>query len=249
MEMEVRNVKMTCTQHFDNVRSYHFFQQANNAALNVYLWNKFGLSLSQTMDDVSLADMAQLDNHENNTLAEEYDNEYSIDDLVESVIMKTNDFNLASSIERREVVKALLGTVVLPIYAFDSMWNAVDNCNDGINQQDTSEWDKAVASLVGLLRTSKGTMIYGVGQLMCLTAGICIEGEEAEVNEELLKTLNDGKDDLLDGNCMSAEAVVQYQIVIYLQVSFVIGQLPSIPCIFSSLLFFWTYFLPTDCAN
>ena len=171
------------------------------------------------MDDVSLADMAQSDNHENNTIAEDYDNEYSIDDLVQSVIMKTDDFSLASSIERSEVVKALLGTIVLPIYAYDSMWNAVDSCNDGINQQDTSEWDKAVASLVGFLRTAKGTMIYGVGQLMCLTAGTCNEGEEAEVNEELLKTLEGGKVFLQDGSCMSAQAVVQYQIVMYLQVS------------------------------
>jgi hypothetical protein len=198
--------------------------QANDAAQNVFWWNKYGLSLSQTMDDVSLYDMALAVNHDKNTIAADYDAEYPIDELVTSVIKKTGVFDSASSLERREVVEILLATVVLPIYALDSMYNAIDVCDNNPGQQDTSEWDKAVASLIGFAEgrgdgvSDNGRLFYTLANTLCASAGTCNESNIAKVNDLLMAEFNDGKDQLLSSNCASAEEHI-YNIEVYLQVS------------------------------
>ena len=176
------------------------------------------------MDDVSLSDMAQADSHEKNTLGQSYDSEYDIDELITSVIMATDDFSSASSVERREVAQVLLAAIVLPLYALDSMYKAIDNCNSNQNAQDTSEWDKAVASLIGFTEgtdaggSEKGLLFYNIGQMLCSSAGSCGESNIGRVNELLLTAFNDGKDQLLNGDCAAAEDYI-YQIELYMQVS------------------------------
>eukprot|EP00804_Cyclotella_cryptica_P018112 CCRYP_005898-RB/>CCRYP_005898-RB protein AED:0.02 eAED:0.02 QI:1433/1/1/1/0.93/0.88/17/82/2547 len=200
--------------------------EANENAKNVYWWNKFGLSLSQTMYDVSLNDMALAYNHEKNTAAQSYDAKFAIDDLVTSAIQKTGDFISTSSIQRRQVVETLLATIVLPIYALDSLYNAIDTCTNnqiaGEGQHDTTEWDKAAASLVGFLEgpndggSGKGALLYNLGQVLCANAGACDNGGGADVNNLLMASFKDGKDQLLESDCTSAEQHV-YEIEIYMQ--------------------------------
>ncbi|KAL7522638.1 hypothetical protein ACHAWX_007338 [Stephanocyclus meneghinianus] len=205
---------------------YEMEKLANELAYNIYLWNKFGLSLSQTIDDVSLNDMALAYNHEKNTVAQSYDDKFAIDDLVTDVIQKSGDFILASSIQRRQVIETLLATIVLPIYALDSFYTAIDTCTsnqiDGQDQHDTSEWDKAVASLVGFLEgpndggSDKGILFYNLGQNLCDNAGACENGGDAKVNNLLMTSFKDGQAQLLDSDCTSAEQTV-FMIEIYMQ--------------------------------
>ena len=176
------------------------------------------------MDDVSLSDMAQADSHEKNTIGESYDSEFDIDELILSVIMATDDFSSASSMERREVVQVLLVAIVLPLYALDSMFRAIDNCNSNQNTQDTSEWDKAVASLIGFTEgtdaggSEKGLLFYNIGQMLCNSADSCGASNIGEVNELLFTAFNEGKDQLLSGDCAAAEDYI-YQIQLYMEVS------------------------------
>ena len=196
----------------------------------MYLWNKFGLSLSQTIDDVSLNDMALAYNHEKNTVAQSYDNKFAIDDLVTNVIQKTGDFVSASSIQRRQVVETLLATVVLPIYSLDSLYRSIDTCTNnqsaGQGQHDTSEWDKAVASLVGFLEgpdnggSDKGVLFYNLGQFLCANSDACNNDGGAEVNDLLMTSFKDGKAQLLEADCASAEQHV-FEVEVYIQVGFV----------------------------
>jgi hypothetical protein len=192
--------------------------EANDAAQNVYWWNKYGLSLSQTMDDVSLSDMATRDNHEFNTNAQYYDSEYVLDDLIISVIQKTGDFASASGVERRAVVEALLTTVVLPIYALDSMYNAIDICDIAQVEKAASEWDKAAASLIGF---TESALFFNLGSQLCEFAPACTS---AEVNTNLLQALNDGQDQLLNSDCISAQEKI-YEIELMMQV----GAVPLLP--------------------
>lgn len=195
--------------------------EANNAAQNVYWWNRYGLSLSQSMDDVSLSDMAQAVNHEKNTIARDYDTAYELDDLIISVIQKTGDFTSASAVEMRAVVEILLATVVLPIYALDQMYRAIDVCNMNQVQKAASEWDKAVASLVGFSEgpypggNEGGALLYNIGQFLCTNAATCTE---SEVNTLLMTALTNGKDQLLNSECTAAEEHI-YEIELFVQVS------------------------------
>jgi hypothetical protein len=197
--------------------------EANNAAFNVYWWNKYALSLSQSVTDVSLSDMANAVHHEQNTLAVEYSNEYDIYTLIENIILKKSDFewNEATSVQRRELVEILLATVVLPVYALDSMYSAVDNCNNG---QDSVEWDKAVATLIGYLEgpddggSEKGTLLYDIGQYLCSNANTCNDNGDAEVNRLLMNELKLGKQNLDSKQCTLASESI-YTIEILFQVS------------------------------
>jgi hypothetical protein len=164
--------------------------------------------------------MAVTLNHQNNSVAQNYDSEYAIDELVISVIQKTDDFSSASPVERREIVQVLLTTVILQINALDSMYNAIDNCH--INGE-TSEWDKAVASLVGFLEgpndggSDRGILFYKLGQFLCENSDTC-RNSDLEPSTMLMNKLEDGRDFLLSSDCISAQEQV-YDIELTLHVS------------------------------
>ena len=148
-------------------------------------------------------------NYVANSLKSEYGEDFA-NIIIDSAIMGTGNFSTSSPKARRAVVEDAMAIIVLHSYAITAMYTGIDNCNEG--KPDTYWWDDAVASLVGWAEgtesggsNSNGFLFYEFAQNLCTDVDLCNIGDDSEVNRLLMLALTDGKQNLLDLDCSSAD--------------------------------------------
>lgn len=184
---------------------------ADTAAHDIYHWGRFSKS---GLDGgyYPLQKYATGTAHPSNTVAAAFVSHFGqthpSDNIVDNAINGTGAFQSELSSTRRVIAEASMVTVLLHIYAIDSMYEAIDKCS-------TEPWDRAVAALTGWAEgtdNAKGLLFMSIGRYLCSRAATCEvanaaspdHGQDAKVNKLIMLEFKSGRDAINEGLCAEA---------------------------------------------
>lgn len=183
---------------------------ANQAADGIYRYGRFS-RISAQGGYYPLQKYATGQSHPSNTVATAFSNHFSqlthpSDNIVDDAIMGKGAFAVENSRLRRIIAEASMVTILLHIYALDSMYEAIDNC-------DVKAWDRATASLTGWAdgtKDARGLLFLSIGRFLCSRTASCEiadsdHGEDSKVNKLIMLSLKIGRDSIEAGLCSEAK--------------------------------------------
>lgn len=191
---------------------------ARDAAYDVYQYGRFVKDVTSTTSTTagnynyySLKSYSPDVYNAKNIVGLNYNN--YIDTVNEDLkdMMAMGEFDEATLKQRRIISESSLVLITLHAYALNSMYEALDACNDSASSSNVPaqmHWDKAVSSLVGWGEATSANQAKGgflfmeMAQYLCQASGTCnaVTGF-AEVNQKLIDALNAGKVGLGNSEC------------------------------------------------
>lgn len=179
---------------------------ANQAADDIYHYGRFSRTGLQG-GYYPLQKYAIGQSHPSNTVATAFSNHFSqlthpSDNIVDDAIMGKGAFAVENPRLRRIIAEASMVTILLHIYALDSMYEAIDDC-------DVKAWDRATASLTGWAEgteNARGLLFLSIGRFLCSRTASCEmansdHGEDSKVNKLIMLSLKIGRDSIEAGLC------------------------------------------------
>ncbi len=186
---------------------------AAQAADDIYHWGRFS-RIGLQGGYYPLQKYATGQSHPSNTVATAFSNHFSqlthpSDNIVDDAIVGKGAFELENPRLRRIIAEASMVTILLHIYALDSMYEAIDDC-------DVEAWDRATASLTGWAEGTEGArglLFLSIGRFLCSRTASCEvsnsdHGEDAKVNKLIMLSLKIGRDSIEAGECSDAKEEV-----------------------------------------
>ena len=185
---------------------------ADTAAHDIYHWGRFSKSGSDG-GYYPLQKYALGTAHPSNAVAAAFVNQFGqthpSDNIVDNAINGTGAFQSLLSSTRRVIAEASMVTVLLHIYAIDSMYEAIDKCS-------IEPWDRAVAALTGWAEgtdNAKGLLFMSIGRYLCSRHATCEvanaaspdHGQDAKVNKLIMLEFKSGRDAINEGLCAEAK--------------------------------------------
>jgi hypothetical protein len=182
---------------------------AEAAAYDIYRWGRFSKTGLQG-EYYPLQKFATAQSHPSNTVAASFENQFAgethpSDKIVSNAILGSETLVSEAPSRRRIIVEASAVTILLPIFAINSMYEAIQECViDG--------WDRAVASLTGWAEGTEGTkgiLFLGIGRYLCSRTASCEvansdHGQDSKVNKLIMLAFKRGKDAIESGLCTEA---------------------------------------------
>ena len=186
---------------------------ADEAANDIYHWGRFSRTGLQG-GYYPLQKYATGQSHPSNAVATAFSNHFAqlthpSDNIVDNAIMGKGAFTSEKPRVRRIIAEAAMVTILLHIYALDSMYEAIDDC-------DVNTWDKAAASLTGWAEgtaNAKGLLFLSIGRFLCSRTASCEvsnsdHGEDSKVNKLIMLSLKIGRDSIEAAMCDEAKQEV-----------------------------------------
>lgn len=183
---------------------------ANQAADDIYHYGRFS-RIGLQGGYYPLQKYATGQSHPSNTVATAFSNHFSqlthpSDNIVDDTIMGKGAFAVENPRLRRIIAEASMVTILLHIYALDSMYEAIDDC-------DVAAWDRATASLTGWAEgteNARGLLFFSIGRFLCSRTASCEvansdHGEDSKVNKLIMLSLKIGRDTIEAGVCSEAK--------------------------------------------
>ena len=186
---------------------------AAEAANDIYHWGRFS-RVGLQGGYYPLQKYATGKSHPSNAVAAAFSNHFAqlthpSDNIVDDAILGKGAFASENPRLRRVVAEASMVTILLHIYALDSMYQAIDDC-------DVEAWDRAAASLTGWAEgteNAKGLLFLSIGRFLCSRTASCEvansdHGEDSKVNKLIVLSLKMGRDAIESGVCGQAKEEV-----------------------------------------
>lgn len=183
---------------------------AAQAAYDIYHWGRFSRTGLQG-GYYPLQKYATGQSHPSNSVATAFSNHFAnmthpSDNIVDDAILGKGAFESENPRLRRVIAEGSMVTILLHIYALDSMYEAIDDCN-------IDAWDRAVASLTGWAEgteNAKGLLFLSISRYLCSRTASCevansIHGEDSKVNKFIMLRLKTGRDSIEGGLCVEAK--------------------------------------------
>jgi len=128
------------------------------------------------------------------------------DNIVDDAILGKGAFTQESPRLRRVLAEGSMVAILLHIYALDSMYEAIDDCN-------IEAWDRAVASLTGWAEgteNARGLLFLSISRYLCSRTASCEvanseHGEDSKVNKLIMLELKKGRDSIETDLCVEAK--------------------------------------------
>jgi hypothetical protein len=154
-------------------------------------------------------------------------------DIITQAIGRSGQFATATTLQRSEIVRRTLQTMVSYMGVITKMQSAIDQCRKGSQDDARAEWDRAVALFIGsaegiLAGGEEGLWMYALGNEFCEDFNSCETSGEAKVNQQLVFHFASGRDSLVDGECDHIERVLTSEILPRLPIPLIQGTVSSV---------------------
>jgi hypothetical protein len=157
------------------------------------------------------------------------------DKKITNVLTSVSPYDLASDLQRAELVAGYLTYMVMYMAVLEKLNEAISACDStGTNVDESgSLLDQAVAFYIGSMEgkdeggTDGGQLLYATSKALCGNFSKCVDADISELNQKILAAFEDTSSKLLLGNCAEASTSLKTILEPLLVVPLIQGALNS----------------------